>query len=244
MHLPVADLRGDFASFRSPDAAVVAERFRHQRELGLIFAGDGDAGWVDLRVAGVGEEGSAFGGAPGGGDVAAHCVGGEEKDVAVAAGGENHCIGGVALDFPGVEVADDDALGVATDFHEIEHLGAAEHFHAAFVDLLFKCLVAADKELLSGLAAGVEGAGDLGSTERAVVQQAAVLAGEGHALGHALVDNVVGNLGEAIDVRLAGAEVAALDRVVEKAENRVAIVAVVFRGVDPALSGDRVGAAR
>ena len=45
-------------------------------------------------------------------------------------------------------------------------------------------------------------------------------------------------------MRLAGAEVAALDRVVEQPEDAVAVVVVVLGGVDAALGGDRVGAAR
>ena len=40
---------------RHPDAAVVAQRLRHQRELRLEVVGLRDAGRVDLRVAGVGE---------------------------------------------------------------------------------------------------------------------------------------------------------------------------------------------
>ncbi len=47
-----------------------------------------------------------------------------------------------------------------------------------------------------------------------------------------------------MDVGLAGAEVAALDGVVEEAVHRVAVVAVVLGGVDAALGGDGVGAAR
>ena len=114
----------------------------------------------------------------------------------------------------------------------------------AGADLALERLVGAEQELLAGLAAGVEGARHLGAAERAVVEQAAVLAGEGHALGHALVDDVDRQLGEAVDVGLAGAEVAALDRVVEQPEDAVAVVVVVLGGVDAALGGDRVGAAR
>ena len=46
------------------------------------------------------------------------------------------------------------------------------------------------QQLLAGLAAGVEGAGDLYAAEGAVVEQAAVLAGERDALRDALVDDV------------------------------------------------------
>ena len=242
-HLLFAELLGDFAGFRCPDAAVVAERLGHQGELGLVIATDGDAGRVDLGVAGIGEKRPAAGGAPGGSHVAAHRVGGEEKDVAVAAGGEDDGVRRVGGDGAGVQVADDDALGVAVDEHEVEHLGARIHFHAALVDFLFERLIAADEQLLPGLAAGVEGAGHLGATKGAVVEQAAVFAGEGDALGDALVDDGVGDLGEAIDISLAGAEVAALDGVVEQAAHGVAVILVVFRAVDAALGRDRVGAA-
>src|SRR5690606_32896542 len=111
-------------------------------------------------------------------------------------------------------------------------------------DLTLQRLVGADEQLLAGLAAGVEGAGHLDATERAVVEEAAVLAGERHTLGDALVDDVRADLGEPVDVRLAGAEVPALDGVVEEPEDGVVVVAVVLRRVDTALRRDRVRAAR
>ena len=52
------------------------------------------------------------------------------------------------------------------------------------------------------------------------------------------------DLGEPVDVGLARAEVAALDRVVEQPVDAVAVVLVVLGGVDAALRGDRVRAAR
>ena len=103
-------------------------------------------------------------------------------------------------------------------------------------------LVGAEQQLLAGLAPGVERAGDLRAAERAVVEQPAVLAGERHALGDALVDDVHAHLRQPVDVRLAGAVVAALHRVVEEAVDAVAVVRVVLRRVDPALRGDGVGA--
>src|SRR5262249_45486573 len=51
-------------------------------------------------------------------------------------------------------------------------------------------------------------------------------------------------LREPVDVRLARAEVAAFDRVVEEAEDAVAVVAVVLGRVDAALGGDRVRSPR
>jgi hypothetical protein len=59
---------------------------------------------------------------------------------------------------------------------------------------LTSALVGAEQELLAGLAAGVERAAHLRAAERAVGEQAAVLAGERHALGDALVDDVHADL--------------------------------------------------
>ena len=118
-----------------------------------MVAGDGDAGRVDLRVAGIGERRALLVGAPGGGDVAAVGVGREVKDVAVAAGGEHHGVGGVRLDLAGLEVARDDAARAAVDDDEVEHLAARVHLHAARPDLALQRLIGAEQELLAGLAA-------------------------------------------------------------------------------------------
>ena len=225
LEVVVAVLLGDLARvllavggvLRHPDAAVVAQRLRHERQLALVLAGHGDAGRVDLRVAGVAEVGALAVRAPRRGDVAAHRVGREVEDVAVAAGREHDGVGEVRLDLAGDEVAGDDAAGLAVDDDDLEHLVAAEHLHRAGRDLALERLVGADEQLLARLAAGVERARDLDAAEGAVVEQAAVLAGEGHALRDALVDDVGADLGEAVDVRLARAVVAALDGVVEEA---------------------------
>ena len=111
-------------------------------------------------------------------------------------------------------------------------------------DLAHQRLVGAEQQLLAGLAARVERARHLRAAEGAVVEQAAVLARERHALRDALVDDVDRDLREPVDVRLARAEVAALDRVVEEPEDAVAVVAVVLGRVDAALGGDRVRAPR
>ena len=199
---------------------------------------------MNLRVAGVRHEGSAFVGAEGGHDIAAHGIGREIENVSVSAGGEDDGVGGVGTDFTGDEVADDDAFGLAVDDDEVEHLGAGVHGDSAFRDFLFESLVATDEELLSGLAAGVEGPLHLSSAERAVVEEAAVFAGERNALGDALVNDLGRDFSETVDVAFPGAEVAAFDGIVEEAVNGVAIVLVILGGVDPALGCDGVGAAR
>ena len=94
---------------RHPDAAVIAQRLAHQRQLRLILARDRDAGRVDLREAGIGKECSAFMRAPDGGNVGALGVCRKIEDVAVAAGGENHSISDMGIDFTCDQVAGDDA---------------------------------------------------------------------------------------------------------------------------------------
>ncbi len=227
-----------------PDPAVVAQRLAHQGELGLVVAGARDAGRVDLGEARVGEVRAAPVRPPDRGGVGVLGVGGEVEDVAVAAGGEDDGVRGVGADLAGDEVAGDDAAGPAVDDQQVQHLGARVDLHVPGGDLPGQCLVGAEQQLLPGLAAGVEGAGDLHAAEGAGVQQAAVLAGERDALGDALVDDLHRHLGEPVHVGLAGAEVAALDGVVEQPADGVAVVAVVLGRVDAALGGDGVGAPR
>ncbi len=229
---------------RYPDPAVVAQRLAHQRQLGLVVAGARDAGGVDLGEAGVGEVRAAPVRPPDGGGVGVHGVRRQVEDVAVAAGGEDDGVREVRVDPAGDQVAGHDAAGPAVDDDQVQHLRTRVHLDVAGRDLPGERLVGAEQQLLSGLAAGVERTGDLDAAEGAGVEEAAVLPGEGHALGHALVDDLDGDLREAVHIGLAGAEVAALDGVVEQAVHGVAVVAVVLRGVDAALRGDRVGAAR
>ena len=199
---------------------------------------------MDLRVARVGEQRALAVGPPRRRDVARHRVGRQEEGVAVAAGGEHDGVGVVRADLAGEQVADDDAGAAAVDDDDVDELHAVPQRDVAEADLAGHLLVGAEQQLLAGLAAGVERAAHLGAAEAAVVEQAAVLAGERHALGDHLVDDVPRHLGESVDVALAGPEVAALDGVVEEAVDAVAVAAVVLRRVDAALGGDRVGPAR
>lgn len=179
-------------------------------------------------------------GPPGRGDVAALGVGGQVEHVAVAAGGEHHRVGELAGDLTGDQVPDHDAPSLAVDDDQLQHLVPGVHLHVAQADLPLQGLVRPEQQLLARLTPGVEGALHLGATEGAGVQQAAVLAGEGHPLGDALVDDVDRDLGQPVHVRLPGAEVAALDGVVEQPVYGVTVVAVVLGGVDATLGGDGV----
>ena len=198
---------------------------------------------MDLGVAGIGERRPLLPGAEGGGDVAPLRVGGEEEDVAVPPGAEDDGVGGVAGDLAGDEVAHHDAARHPVDDDEVEHLGAGEHLDGAGGDLPLERLVGADQELLPCLPPGIEGAAHLRAPERPIVEESAVFTRQRDSLRHRLVDDLDRDLCEAVDVRLAGAEVPSLHRVVEEATDRVAVVAVVLGGVDPPLRGDRVRAA-
>ena len=145
--------------------------------------------------------------------------------------------------FTGLQIADHNALRMAIHHDKVEHFGFREHFHRAGGDLMAQAGVGPEQELLASLAAGVKSPRDLGTTKGTIVEQSAVFAGEGHALRDALIDDRSAHLGEAVDIRFTRAEVAALDGVVEKPVNAVAVVLVILCGVDAALRRDRVGAA-
>ena len=195
---------------------------------------------MDLGEAGVGEGRALLVGPPDRGGVGTLGVGGEVEHVAVAAGAEDHGVAGMRLDLPGDHVARHDAARPPVDEDQVQHLVAGEHLHLAEPDLPLERLIGPQQELLAGLAPRVERARDLRAPEGPVGQQPAVLAREGHALGHALVDDLDAQLGEPVDVPFPRAVVAALDRVVEQAEDAVAVVLVVLGRVDPALGRDRM----
>ena len=200
---------------------------------------------MDLREAGVGEGGALLVGAPDRGGVAALGVGGEVEDVAVAAGGEDDGVGRVRLDLARDHVADDDAARAAVDHDQLQHLVARVHLRPC-----------PGRSAAPG--PGRRRAGAAGRSGRArrtcarparrrrsgwpAVPPYSRAKGTPWATHWSMMFTLT--CGQAVDVGLAGAEVAALDRVVEEAVDAVAVVLVVLGGVDAALGGDGVRAAR
>ncbi len=228
----------------NPDASDVTETFAHQGQFGLIMSRDGDASGVDLYIAGITEVSTAFVGTPCCGDVGGHGGGREIVDVGVTARAKEDSMCSVCFDFARHEVTGDDALCNAIFDDQVVHLVACVEFDALFVNFAHQAAVRTEKKLLSGLSACVEGTGNQHTTEGTVGQGSAVFTGKRNALCDALVDDVGAVFSEAVDVGFTGAEVATFDGVVKETPRAVAVVLVVFGGVDSALRGDTVGAAR
>ena len=98
--------------------------------------------------------------------------------------------------------------------------------------------------MLAGLTARVKSPGHLYTTEGSVFEQSSVFACEGNALGDALIDDMGGDFGQAVDIAFPGAVVAAFDGIVKQAVYAVAVILIVFGGVDASLCGDTVRASR
>ncbi|CAB4940601.1 unannotated protein [freshwater metagenome] len=127
-----------------PDATVVTQRLRHERELGLRLITGRDAGGVDLRVAGVGEQGALLVCPPCCGDVGVHRVGGQVEGVAVAAGAQQGGVTRPALDLAAVDVAGDDADRHAVLLHDVEQFGLGVELDTTERHLLHEGLVGAE----------------------------------------------------------------------------------------------------
>ena len=235
-----ADGFGVLFLFGHPDTAVVAEAFAHEGEFGLVVAVDGDAGGVNLDVAGVGKSGAFFVADPGSGAVAVHGVGGEVVDVAVATCGKDDGMGGKAFDVAGDEVAGDDAAGASVDNDEVHHFVAFMEFDAATGYFAAKGTVGTEEELLAGLTAGIESAADLSTAEGAVVEESTIVAGEGYTLGNTLVDDAATDFSQTVDVGFAGTVIATFDGIAEKTLDAVAVVLIVLGCIDAALGSDGV----
>src|SRR6266511_3939147 len=198
-----------FLTFRNPDASIIPERLGHERELGLVFATDRDAGGMNLREGRIREERASFVSTICGRDIASARVGREIKHVSISASREHHSIRSVSLDFSGTEIAGDDSLGMSLNNHQVEHLSLWKHLHCAGRDLTAKRLITAEQKLLTGLSARVERDRHLGAAEGTISQQAPIFAGKWHALRDALVDDVIGDLSEPIHIRFTGTKIAA-----------------------------------
>src|SRR6266567_2828024 len=146
-----------FLAFRNPDASFVPQRLGHERELGLMFATDRDAGGMNLGECWIGKERAPFVSTIGGRNIAAARVGREIKYISVSAGGEHNRIGCACLDLSRAQVAGDNSLGVSVGNYQIEHLRLWEHSYGAGSDLTAQRLITAKHELLTSLSTRVKG---------------------------------------------------------------------------------------
>ena len=199
---------------------------------------------MDLGEAGVGEAGPLQVGPPDGADIALHRIGGEIKHIRIAAAGQQHRMGGEGFQGAAQAMAAHHTPRHPIHADQLHHLAPAEELHPPCRHLPHQRLVGAIQQLLAGLAAGVEGAAHQGATEAAVGQGAAVVPGEGHPLGHALVDDRAADLRQPVAAGLPGPEIATLHRVAEEALDAVAIAGVVLGGVDASLGRHGMGPPR
>ncbi len=223
-----------------PDASVVAQRLRHQRQLGLLVAVDGDTGGVNLYVGRIGKDGTLAVALYGSGAVATHRVGRKEVGITVTARSNDDGIGREAVQLACDEVLGNDATGATVDDDEVFHLITGEELHLSSLYLTAQRRVGTEQQLLTCLSLGIEGTAHLCSTEGTVRQHAAILAGKGYALGHTLVDDVVRNLCQTVYVSLTSTVVATLHGVVEEAVDGVAVVLIVLGCIDTTLCSDGV----
>ncbi len=97
------------------------------------------------------------------------------------------------------------------------------------------------EELLAGGGAGEGGAVIERAAETAIVEQAFGRAVEHDAHAIEEIDDVGGFVAHALDERLIGEEIAAVNGVVEMLGGGVAFALLIFRGVDAALGADGMG---
>ena len=209
----------------------------------------GDTCGVDLYVSGICEICALAVAGHRSRTVAAHGVCRKEVSISVTAGGDNHGVCGEPLELTGHEVLGDDSACafhtvLVLDHHQLMHLVAVEALHLAGLDLAVERRVCAEQELLAGLSFCIESTAHLGAAEGTVGKETAVFTGEGNALCHTLVDDIVGDFGKTVHIGLAGTVVTTLHRVVEETIHGVAVVLIVLGCVDTSLGRDRMGAAR
>ena len=173
---------------------------------------------------------------PGCADVRVHGVGGEVIDVAVSTRSHHHSVGSIALNSTCLEIAGYDAARHSVVHHQIHHLVASVQFHCSTAYLSRESAVGAQQQLLPRLAASIEGAAYLCSSERTVVEKSAVVPRKWHPLCYTLVYDVATHFGKTIHIGFPCSIVSSFYGVFEQTFHTVAVILVVLGGVDTALS--------
>ena len=195
-----------------------------------------DTGWVNLREARICEVGSPLVALPGGRSVAVHGIGREEISTSITTCGNNHSVCAESLKLTCYKVSCNDTLCLSVDDNEIKHLVTRIACYGTGCNLPVESCVCAEKELLSGLSAGIECTAYLHATERTVCKISAVFPCERNTLGNTLVNDGCTHLGKTIDICLPCAVVATLDGVIEETVNRVIVILIILGSIDTSLS--------
>ena len=200
---------------------------------------------MNLRVTRIGEQRAAFVGPPDGCGIGPFGICRKVIYVSVAA-----CRRApphrpdVRFDLAGDQIAGHDAARTSVDHDQVEHLGARIHGDAAGFHLALQGLIGAQQKLLARSGRARKTFAKPARRRTIGWQAAAILTRERHALGHALVDDLNADLRQPVNVGFARPEVAALYRVVKQAVDAVAVVLIILGGIDAALRGNGMRAAR
>ena len=243
LYLLCAELLDILHLLRNPDTSVITERLTHKGQLGLLVTMNRDTGRVNLGEAGIGEVCSFLVAVPCCRAVGVHGICRKEICVAVTAGSQDYGMCSETLDLTGYKVAGNDTAGLTVYNNELKHLMTGIRLYSTLRDLTVQGSVCSEKELLSGLTAGIESTADLSTSEGAVVKQSTVISRERNTLCYALVDNQIADFCKPVNIGFPAAVVASLDGIVEETVHGVIVVLIIFSGIDTSLRCDRVGAA-
>ena len=201
---------------------------------------NGNTGGVNLNVRGICEVCTLTIALDSSCTVTTHSIGREEVGVTITTSSNHYGIGAETLQLTSNEVLGNDTTSTTVNDDYILHLVTGIELHLASLYLTAQRAIGTQQQLLTGLTLSIECTAYLSTTERTVSQHATILTGKGNTLSHALVDDVVRHLSQAIDVSLASTIVTTLHGVVEQTIDRVTIVLIALGGIDTTLGSDRV----
>src|SRR5579862_4652632 len=120
-----------------------------------MLAAQRDTGRMDLCKTGVPEKGATAMSSPDGSTVRSLRVGREIENIGISSRCEHNHVGSVAADLARCQVSRYDSARTAAHNHHVEQLASDMHRYSSGCNLLFKGLISAQQELLSGLASCV-----------------------------------------------------------------------------------------
>ena len=177
---------------------------------------------------------------PSSGTVRSHCVCWQEECIYITTCCNNYCVSSKSFNLTSNQVTSDDTTSTPVNQNNVQHFVTSIQFHFTNTNLTAQCWISTQKQLLSGLAAGIECTGYLSTTEWTVIQQSTIFTSERNTLSYALVDNAIGNFSQTINVSFTSTVVTTLDCIIEQTINGVAIILIVLSSIDTALCCDRV----
>ena len=221
-----------------PDAAIIAQTFTHQSQFTLLISMYRNTGRMYLCETGICKVSTLAPALHSSGTVAVHSISGKKISISISTGSNNHRMCAKSLELAGNQVAGNNTLRFPVYNHQIQHLVTGITRNCAGGYFFIQRCICTQKQLLSGLSAGIESTAYLNSTKGTVGKISTIFTGKRNTLSNTLIYNGSTYFCKTVNICLTCTVISTFYSIIKKPIDGVIIVLIILCCVYTSLSSN------